>query len=74
MALEAGVAPILVPRESRHGEHVDDHQDQIAQELARRGLAIRAPVDELSYEHVASALRAKVEVTVPPPMTLPGLS
>ncbi len=36
-ALRAGKHPILVPREAEHGEHVDDHQVQIARELERRG-------------------------------------
>lgn len=38
-AMEAGHVPLLVPRSLRHGEHVDDHQYQIAKELAHRGLA-----------------------------------
>jgi UDP-N-acetylglucosamine--N-acetylmuramyl-(pentapeptide) pyrophosphoryl-undecaprenol N-acetylglucosamine transferase len=60
MALEAGRVPILVPRERRFGEHVDDHQDQIARELAGRGLAIRALAAELSDEHVTRALASRI--------------
>lgn len=47
-ALDAGVWPVLVPRRLDHGEHVDDHQTQIADELVRRGLAVRADVETLS--------------------------
>lgn len=47
-SLENGLCPLLVPRLSRFGEHVDDHQVQIAGELARRGLAVRADVSELT--------------------------
>ncbi len=39
-ALEAGKCPVLVPRRASEGEHVDDHQSEIAHELALRGLAI----------------------------------
>lgn len=58
--LEAGRCPVLVPREHQHGEHVDDHQRQIAGELSARGLAVTSPVAELSWEHLlqAAALRA----------------
>lgn len=36
--LRLGIRPILVPRRSARNEHVDDHQTQIAQDLAERGL------------------------------------
>jgi UDP-N-acetylglucosamine--N-acetylmuramyl-(pentapeptide) pyrophosphoryl-undecaprenol N-acetylglucosamine transferase len=39
LAMKAGHAPLLVPRSARRGEHVDDHQQQVAAELDRRGLA-----------------------------------
>src|SRR4029078_6929114 len=39
-ALEVGKCPVLVPRRLAHGEHVDDHQTQIAEALARRGRAV----------------------------------
>ena len=42
-----GVCPVLVPRESSHGEHVDDHQFEIAKVLGESGLAISRRVDEL---------------------------
>lgn len=58
--LEAGRCPVLVPREQHEGEHVDDHQHQIAGELSARGLAITSSVAELTWEHLleAAALRA----------------
>ena len=37
------------------GEHVDDHQVQIAAELDRRGLAVSAHVDELSLDLLLDA-------------------
>jgi UDP-N-acetylglucosamine transferase subunit ALG13 len=54
-ALDAGRCPILVPREQRHGEHVDDHQALIAAELARRGLALHRSPDALSREDLEQA-------------------
>lgn len=38
--LRKGKVPVLVPRLSDHREHVDNHQLQIATELANRGLAV----------------------------------
>jgi len=40
MAMSAGKCPILVPRSQDHREHVDDHQHEIARQLARAGLAV----------------------------------
>jgi UDP-N-acetylglucosamine transferase subunit ALG13 len=40
-ALKAGHKPIVVPRLARFGEHVDDHQLDIATRFAERGLVHR---------------------------------
>ncbi|MCZ2858461.1 glycosyltransferase [Blastococcus sp. VKM Ac-2987] len=54
-ALELGVRPVVVPRLAARGEHVDDHQLQVARELAGRGLvALRSP-DELASEDLDPA-------------------
>jgi len=37
--LDLGVTPIVVPRRARRGEHVDDHQQQIADHLRELGVA-----------------------------------
>lgn len=60
MAFEAGKSPILVPRLKSHGEHVDDHQIQIAQQLANRGLAVMADASTVGPEHIAEALARRV--------------
>lgn len=39
-ALRSGRVPVIVPRSAARGEHVDEHQSQLAAELARRSLAI----------------------------------
>jgi UDP-N-acetylglucosamine:LPS N-acetylglucosamine transferase len=54
-ALEAGRCPVLVPRRVSFSEHVDDHQTQIARELARRGLAVSGDADQLSLDHLLQA-------------------
>ena len=40
VALAAGHRPILVPRLSARGEHVDDHQVPLARRLARAGAVV----------------------------------
>ena len=39
-ALWLGKTPVVVPRLHRYGEHVDDHQLQIARAFADRGLVV----------------------------------
>lgn len=58
--LAAGKVPILVPRRSLRGEHVDDHQEQIASALHGRGLAIMVEADKLSWEDVQAAADLRV--------------
>jgi UDP-N-acetylglucosamine--N-acetylmuramyl-(pentapeptide) pyrophosphoryl-undecaprenol N-acetylglucosamine transferase len=72
-AMESGKCPVLVPREARHHEHVDDHQRQIAAELAARGLAIYKSVEELTLADLRVAMKVRVEELRDPPMihTLP---
>lgn len=59
-ALEVGKCPLLVPRRVALGEHVDDHQVQIAGELGERGLAVTVDADELSLDHLLAAAAASV--------------
>jgi UDP-N-acetylglucosamine--N-acetylmuramyl-(pentapeptide) pyrophosphoryl-undecaprenol N-acetylglucosamine transferase len=47
-ALELGVRPVVVPRLAARGEHVDDHQLQVARELAERGLVLLRTPEELT--------------------------
>jgi UDP-N-acetylglucosamine--N-acetylmuramyl-(pentapeptide) pyrophosphoryl-undecaprenol N-acetylglucosamine transferase len=67
-ALEVGRCPVLVPRRLAHGEHVDDHQTQIAGELDRRGLALSVEADELTLQHLVEAAATRVAtLTQDPP-------
>jgi UDP-N-acetylglucosamine--N-acetylmuramyl-(pentapeptide) pyrophosphoryl-undecaprenol N-acetylglucosamine transferase len=67
-ALDAGKIPVLVPRQKRHGECVDDHQLQLAGELHRRGLALSVGLDDLTTESLerVAGLRAEKVESAPP--------
>lgn len=59
-AFEVGKCPLLVPRRFSLGEHVDDHQPQIAGELGERGLSVSVDADELAVEDLAAAAAGSV--------------
>jgi UDP-N-acetylglucosamine transferase subunit ALG13 len=63
--LDQGKCPVLVPRRKEKGEHVDDHQTQIARELSRRGVAVTADAGELTFEHLLAATALAVEAGEP---------
>lgn len=69
-ALEAGKHPILVPRSAHYGEHVDDHQNQIAAELARRGLATPSTPETLTSDDLQRARERSTLPATPPPFQL----
>ena len=50
--LRLGIRPIIVPRRSSRKEHVDDHQTQIASDLAARGLVDYVEAGALTKELV----------------------
>jgi UDP-N-acetylglucosamine--N-acetylmuramyl-(pentapeptide) pyrophosphoryl-undecaprenol N-acetylglucosamine transferase len=72
-AIEAGKVPVLVPRLARFGEHVDDHQVQIAAELSRRGLAVDCPPERLDFETLIAASVRTAQRVDPPDFALDGL-
>jgi UDP-N-acetylglucosamine transferase subunit ALG13 len=57
LTLEHGKCPVLLPRRRDFGEHADDHQRLIAEELDRRSLAVRADPDELTPADLVLAAR-----------------
>jgi UDP-N-acetylglucosamine--N-acetylmuramyl-(pentapeptide) pyrophosphoryl-undecaprenol N-acetylglucosamine transferase len=70
-ALDAGRRPLLVPRLRRFGEHVDDHQLQVARELERRDLAMVRDAAALSAADLTEAAAGGVTVAAdPPPLEL----
>jgi UDP-N-acetylglucosamine transferase subunit ALG13 len=68
-ALRCGKRPILVPRQAAFGEHVDDHQRQIAAELEGRGLALVRTPDTLTSADLENVRNVGVSV----PTTLPPI-
>lgn len=68
-ALAAGHRPIVVPRLSRHGEHVDDHQLELTRALGDRIVAL----GDLSGAALAGALTAAIgDARRTTPVALPG--
>ena len=54
-AMQAGHRALYVPRRSTHGEHVDDHQVELARELERRELVVAREAHELTYADLETA-------------------
>ena len=69
-AFEQGKFPVLVPRLARYGEHVDDHQIQIAREMERRGLAFMQMPEELDEGVLHEASVREVRTVEAPPLHL----
>lgn len=70
-ALEAGRYPILTPRDSACGEQVDNHQQELATELAHRGLAVHCDVHYLTVEVMLATLGTSIRrCGIPPPYLL----
>jgi UDP-N-acetylglucosamine transferase subunit ALG13 len=60
LALAAGQRPVVAPRLHRFGEHVDDHQLEVAESFARAGKVIPfMPGDDLMAK-IADASRDRV--------------
>ncbi|MGY1844776.1 glycosyltransferase [Modestobacter sp. SYSU DS0875] len=69
-SLRAGNVPLLVARNPSRGEHIDDHQLQIAQMLAERGLARSLSVEELTWEDIVMISRLRAVRTQPPTLAI----
>lgn len=68
LALSSGRCPILVPRRRHLGEHVDDHQVEVASMLVSRGLALDGGDGRLSLALLERAARIVVERADRPPV------
>ena len=66
-ALAVGRIPVLVPRRVDRREQVDDHQEALAGELARRGLAVTADADDLTLDLLVATAPLRAEVRPDPP-------
>lgn len=59
-AFDAGKRPLMLAREARHGEHVDDHQFLTAHSLSDRGLVVARKVEYLTEDHLQECLNSVV--------------
>ena len=71
-ALEAGKCPVLVPRRHARGEHVDDHQTQIAGALGERDLSVSVDADELTLAHLVAGAGRRVRTLAEDPPFVTG--
>lgn len=70
-ALEAGRFPIVVPRQARLGEQIDDHQVDLASLLEARGLALARLPHEVTVNDMVRAAGYRVTQARPlPPFVL----
>jgi UDP-N-acetylglucosamine--N-acetylmuramyl-(pentapeptide) pyrophosphoryl-undecaprenol N-acetylglucosamine transferase len=67
-AFQVGKCPLLVPRRIAFGEHVDDHQIEMAAHLAERGLVVTADADDLTLADIEAAAWRRVTGLPDPPM------
>ncbi len=65
--LNAGRYPILATRDSARGEQIDDHQHQLATELARRGLASHRDAQSITIDDMLASLDISVQRNASPP-------
>ncbi|WP_412936526.1 glycosyltransferase [Microbacterium sp. 2P01SA-2] len=65
--LEWGIHPVVVPRRRARGEHVDDHQSQIAALLGDLGIAVVAEAPDLVHGDLVFAARHENLERTPPP-------
>lgn len=66
-AMRQGHCPVLIPRRRRHGEHVDDHQLQIAFELGSRRLAMPVEPAAIDRRVLLAAASRRVDANESPP-------
>jgi len=66
-AFDAHRCPLIVPRRAAHGEHVDDHQTEIARRLGDTGLVVARSVEDLEHEDLLEAASRKIARATRPP-------
>ena len=71
--LAAGRFAVMVSRVAAFGEAGDDHQAELAQELAARGLAVHRSPDTITVDDLLASRRSTVRrMTAAPPFALIG--
>jgi UDP-N-acetylglucosamine transferase subunit ALG13 len=59
--IESGIFPVVVPRRSAHGEHVDDHQEEISELVSHLGIGLVTEADELTLDDLVTAAGKEVK-------------
>jgi UDP-N-acetylglucosamine transferase subunit ALG13 len=67
--LELGVFPVIVTRRKHRGEHVDDHQMQIAELAECLGVARAVDTPDLTADVIRFAAGRAIETGVRVPLT-----
>ncbi|KQU28319.1 hypothetical protein ASG69_09845 [Rhodococcus sp. Leaf225] len=62
--MDIGMSPVLVAREQIHNEHVDNHQLQIARELALLGLATHRQPEKLVWSDLVEASKKTISLSL----------
>lgn len=60
MVLRTGSCPVVIPRSPDEGEHIDDHQEQLAGVLESRGLVVVVRPGDSVQEAIAEASRRRI--------------
>lgn len=58
--IESGIFPVVVPRRAAHGEHVDDHQEEISELVGNLGIGLVREADEITPEDLVAAAAREV--------------
>ncbi len=73
-AVRSGKVPVVMPRQAALGEHVDDHQNELARELHRLGRVVACEEPSRLLSAVHDALRLQEALTgQAPEARLPGV-
>ncbi len=70
--LQLGKCPVLVPRQTQYGEHVDNHQSLVGAQLHQAGLAVVRTVEDLCFADLELAANRDVRMTGASPLKLGG--
>ena len=71
--IQAGKVPVVMPRQMRHGEHVDDHQVELTKVLASEGRVIPAYEPEDLPGAIEEARRRNTQPVPSPPSLMLNL-
>lgn len=75
-ARQAGVVPVVIPRDPAKGEHVDDHQMRFTEFMAAKGAILSVRTEAELSLHLQNVVQGKIERVLPgsPAPTLARIS